>query len=178
MAKVIHTINNSQYLYEHHREGDKVVCDYIGPIGPGGGIRKAKHGGGTSNRVTQQTFESTDKGTTINKVRDNSRLGDKTPQEKSTMGKQQTRTFKQVSAEYRAADQNVDRLSQKNEAYHYKHHKYDSEMMGELEAARGNLRALGDEKNTAAKRERKESSEKYTAMMTKSKKFHSELDRY
>lgn len=31
MAKVVHTIKGHFYLYEHHREGDKVVCDYLYP---------------------------------------------------------------------------------------------------------------------------------------------------
>lgn len=35
MAVVIHTIKDNQYAYEHHRVGDKVVCDYLGRAGGG-----------------------------------------------------------------------------------------------------------------------------------------------
>ena len=42
MAKVIHTIGGKKYLYEHHREGKKVVCDYIGPTGEAGELRKSE----------------------------------------------------------------------------------------------------------------------------------------
>lgn len=31
MAHVIHTIKNNQYLYDHNRVGDKVVCTYLYP---------------------------------------------------------------------------------------------------------------------------------------------------
>mgnify|MGYP007082087394 CR=1 FL=1 len=45
MAVVIHTINGSQYAYNHHREGKKVVCDYIGKAGgsEGGGDSAPVH---------------------------------------------------------------------------------------------------------------------------------------
>lgn len=33
MAIVIHTIKGHQYEYEHHRVGDKIISDYIGPVG-------------------------------------------------------------------------------------------------------------------------------------------------
>ena len=55
MAEVIHTIKGNEYLYEHTREGEKVVCEYIGPVGKGGKVRKAQHGGGAPLKVTQQT---------------------------------------------------------------------------------------------------------------------------
>lgn len=32
MAEVIHHINGRDYLYEHHREGDKVVSTYLHPV--------------------------------------------------------------------------------------------------------------------------------------------------
>lgn len=35
MAVVIHNIKGHYYAYEHHREGKKVVTDYIGPVGAG-----------------------------------------------------------------------------------------------------------------------------------------------
>ena len=70
MAVVIHTIKGNQYAYDHHREGDRVVSTYIGPVGGGGGgrgsrevggynIREPIHGGGAPKKqevqeVTQQ----------------------------------------------------------------------------------------------------------------------------
>jgi hypothetical protein len=33
MTIVIHTIKGHQYAYEHHRVGDKIICDYIGAVG-------------------------------------------------------------------------------------------------------------------------------------------------
>lgn len=33
MVKVVHHIKGRKYLYEHYRVGDKVKCDYIGPVG-------------------------------------------------------------------------------------------------------------------------------------------------
>ena len=93
MAEVIHTIKGNEYLYEHTREGEKVVCEYIGPVGKGGKVRKAQHGGGAPLKVTQQTGiqkneENIIKGKAINNKKDNNRLEDKTSTErKSTMGK-------------------------------------------------------------------------------------------
>jgi len=84
MAHVIHTIKNNQYLYEHHREGAKVICDYIGPVGPGGGVRAAKHGGGAPTTVTQQ-YNQTATGQTINTKRDISRVGHEASKETSIM---------------------------------------------------------------------------------------------
>lgn len=40
MAVVIHTIKGNQYAYNHHREGKKVVCDYLGREGGGENINK------------------------------------------------------------------------------------------------------------------------------------------
>lgn len=33
MSKVVHTINGKQYIYEHHRVGKRIICDYVGPVG-------------------------------------------------------------------------------------------------------------------------------------------------
>ena len=54
MAVVIHTINGSQYAYNHHREGKKVVCDYIGKAGgsEGDGDSAPVH---VAEEVTQRT---------------------------------------------------------------------------------------------------------------------------
>ena len=56
MAIVIHTINGSQYAYNHHRVGNKVVCDYIGKAGgsEGGGDSAPVH---VVEEVTQQMDE-------------------------------------------------------------------------------------------------------------------------
>ena len=53
MAIVIHTINGSKYAYNHHRVGNKVVCDYIGKAGgsEGGGDSAPVH---MSGELTQQ----------------------------------------------------------------------------------------------------------------------------
>ena len=53
MAIVIHTINGSKYAYNHHRVGNKVVCDYIGKAGgsEGGGDSAPVH---VAEEVTQQ----------------------------------------------------------------------------------------------------------------------------
>jgi len=47
MAKVVHTIKGHEYLYEHYRVGEKVVCDYIGKVGDD--IKQ------NTKEVTQQT---------------------------------------------------------------------------------------------------------------------------
>lgn len=39
MAIVIHTIHGNRYAYNHHREGDKVVCDYLYPVDHAGKAR-------------------------------------------------------------------------------------------------------------------------------------------
>lgn len=86
MAQVVHTIKGKQYLYEHTRVGEKVVCKYIGPVGSGGKVRAPKHGGGSPLEVTQQTPNQIKESKTINKSKDNSSIGQEA-QEKSTMEK-------------------------------------------------------------------------------------------
>ena len=56
MAIVIHTINGSQYAYNHHRVGNKVICDYIGKAegSEGGGDSAPVH---VVEEVTQQPFK-------------------------------------------------------------------------------------------------------------------------
>lgn len=65
MAVVIHTIKGNAYAYDHHREGDKVVSTYIGPVGGGGrgrgsrevggyNIREPIHGGGAPKKQDAQ----------------------------------------------------------------------------------------------------------------------------
>ena len=90
MAEVIHTIKGNEYLYEHTRDGEKVVCEYIGPVGKGGKVRKAQHGGGAPLKVTQQTDiqkneGNINKGNTLNSMKDNSSVGQEKPKEKATM---------------------------------------------------------------------------------------------
>lgn len=59
MAVVIHTIKGNDYAYDHHREGEKVVSTYIGPVGGkskgsdstgGYSIREPMHGGGAPKK--------------------------------------------------------------------------------------------------------------------------------
>ena len=91
MAEVVHTIKGNEYLYVHIREGDKVVCKYVGPVGSKGNIRAAKHGGGAPPKVTQQEDTQTQEGKTINNKKDNSRPGQKKPEEKCTMNEDELR---------------------------------------------------------------------------------------
>ena len=77
MAVVIHTIKGGQYAYNHHREGKRVVCDYIGPVGSNGKKRKAKHGGGAPQGVTQHADDNTTDGKSINTIKDNISLPEK-----------------------------------------------------------------------------------------------------
>ena len=90
MAEVIHTIKGNEYLYEHYRDGDTIRSKYIGPVGKGGKVRKAQHGGGAPLKVTQQTGIQKNKeeiveGKTINNKKGNSSIGTDKPKEKSTM---------------------------------------------------------------------------------------------
>jgi len=42
MAIVVHEIKNHKYAYEHTRKKEKVVCEYLGPVGssvPSGSLR-------------------------------------------------------------------------------------------------------------------------------------------
>jgi hypothetical protein len=50
MAVVIHTIKGHQYAYNHHREGNKVICDYLYPVDHTGKTRPTQ-------QVTQHTNE-------------------------------------------------------------------------------------------------------------------------
>ena len=50
MAVVIHTIKGGQYAYNHHREGKKVVSDYMYPVDGSGHQRPIKE----HPHVTQQ----------------------------------------------------------------------------------------------------------------------------
>lgn len=42
MAEVIHHINGKAYLYDHHREGDKVVSTYLHPVDSTGTTRQKR----------------------------------------------------------------------------------------------------------------------------------------
>lgn len=97
MAEVVHTIKNNQYLYKHYRQGDKVISEYIGPLGSGGKVRTAQHGGGAPPKVTQHPDEKTVEGKDINSIKDNSRIEQKA-QEKSTVNK--IKIGEDVAAEY------------------------------------------------------------------------------
>lgn len=46
MSIVIHEINGNLYAYNHWRDGDKVITDYLYPVGDDGRERSAIHGGG------------------------------------------------------------------------------------------------------------------------------------
>lgn len=46
MANVIHQIKNNYYLYNHHRVGNKVICDYICKVDSSGLKIQTLHGGG------------------------------------------------------------------------------------------------------------------------------------
>lgn len=105
MANVIHTIKGNQYLYEHHRKGDKVISTYKHPLGVGGKKRKAKHGGGAPVK------SSAVDGKNINTSEGNHSIGQKPKETKNNMSELDKMNQSVIDAEKDAENTRLARLN-------------------------------------------------------------------